>query len=82
VASRWQLWLGAVQSSWRVALLALACGVVLWGVSYFYLVPAMDGLQGATVAQKRMIKAVSSLLMALLLAMLALGVWFTLRRRQ
>ncbi|MCP9861435.1 hypothetical protein [Cyanobium sp. Cruz-8H5] len=78
---RWELLWRAVGSTWRVALLAVAFGVGLWALSYFYLVPAMEGYRAAGESTRRMIRAVSWLLLAVVLAMLAIGVWWSIRRQ-
>jgi hypothetical protein len=78
---RWELLLRALGSTWRLAILAVASVVAIWAVSYFYLVPAMDGYRTADPAARRMIRALSTLLLVLMLGFLAVGMWWTLRRR-
>lgn len=81
MARPWELWLRAVVSSWRVGLLSLVCLMLVVAVSYFYLIPAIEGFRGSGAAERRMIRAVSALLLMILLGMLALAVWWTIRRR-
>ena len=69
----------AGRTHWAVLAFMAGFVVLLMGVSYYYLLPAMDAARGATVTEKRQLVAYSRLLMAVILFVLFVGLWITFR---
>jgi hypothetical protein len=71
-------------SGFHWAVLAFLCGylLLLLGLSYFYLIPAFRVLQEAEPEQRNRLAAFSALLLAVMLAVLVVGLLLTFRVRR
>lgn len=69
----------AGRAHWAALVFMLGFGVLIIGVSYYYLLPAMDAAVGATDTEKRRLAAYSRLLLAVILFVLFVGLWMTFR---
>lgn len=78
----WEVWLHGLLGAWRMVLLATVSVVLVWVVSVFYLVPATETLAKAGPEQQKAIRAMSALLLAILLTLLVAGVVWAARRRR
>jgi hypothetical protein len=64
---------------WAVLVFMVGFAILIVGVSYYYLLPAMDAAAGATDTEKRRLTAYSRLLLAVILFVLFVGLWMTFR---
>ena len=69
----------AGRAHWAVLAFMVGFAVLILGVSYSYLLPAMDAALGATDTEKRRLAAYSRLLLAVILFLLFVGLWMTFR---
>ena len=69
----------AARTYWAVLLFLVGFGALIAFVSFYYLLPAMDAALGATPRQRRGLAAYSSLLLALVLFILFVGLMMTFR---
>lgn len=77
--SKW--WLRLATGSWRLGVLGVGCVLGVWALSYFYLLPATDAFADADPSQRRMLRAVSGLMLGVVLLILTLAVGWSIRRR-
>ena len=69
----------AGRTPWAVVVFLVGFGILIALVSFYYLLPAMDVAADATPERRRRLAAYSSLLMALVLCMLFVGLMITFR---
>lgn len=64
---------------WATLAFLIGFAVLIYVVSDWYLLPALDAAQGATTAEKRQLSAYSRLLLAIVLVILICGILLTFR---
>ena len=69
----------AGRTPWAVVLFLVGFGILITFVSFYYLLPAMDAALDASPRQRRGLAAYSSLLLALVLFILFVGLLMTFR---
>lgn len=72
-------WLRAMRSQWAFIAFLFGFVVLLIGICYYYLFPALEAVRNAPPAQQKQLKAWSALILAILLVTLLCGLVLTFR---